>query len=272
MTVRRTAAFVAATALAFGSFAVSTQASSASARHHHHHNSTCRGGVLHSGVFRSVRVSGACQVADGAKVLVLRNIVVKRGASFDASTHSKLKVLGNVYGARRSMVALGCTDAHPCSTDGQPGIVGADVVRGRVLLNHVYNAAINGVTIKKSLISFGGGAGPLDPETQFVPFSIKDDTIGRNIKVVGLNTVWFGVIRSNIGGNVVLLRIKGSDPDANEVVANTIGKNLVCYGNSPAAQFGDAISDPGLPPGYGPNSVGGHARGQCKPLTHLPVS
>jgi hypothetical protein len=272
MTVRRTAAVVAATALAFGSFAASTQASSASARHHHHHVSTCRGGVLHSGVFRSVRVSGTCQVADGAKVLVLHNIVVKRGASFDASTHSKLKVLGNVYGARRSSVALGCTDAHPCSTDGQPGVAGADVIRGRVVLNHVYNAAINGVTIKKSLISHGGGAGPLDPETQFVPFSVKDDTIGRNIRVVGLNTVWFGVIRSNVGGSVILLRNKGTDPDANEVVANTIGKNLVCYGNSPAAQFGDAISDPGLPPGYGPNSVGGHARGQCKPLTHLPAS
>jgi hypothetical protein len=257
--------------LAFGSFAASTPASSASARLHHS-NSTCPGGVLDSGVYRSVRVSGTCQVPDGAKVLVLHNIVVRRGASFDASTHSELKVLGNVFGARRSMVALGCTDAHPCSTDGQPGVVGADVVHGSVLLNHVYNAAINGVTIKKNLISIGGGAGLLDPETQFVPFSVKDDTIGRNVIVVGLHTVWFGVIRSNIGGNVLLLRNKMSDPDANEVVANTIGKNLICYGNSPASQFGDAIGDPGLPPGYGPNSVGGHARGQCKDLTHLPAS
>lgn len=225
-------------------------------------SAACSGGELASGTYSNVRITGNCMVPDGAAVIVRGNLTVTRGAVFDASTHSTLTVRGNVTAKPGSMLALGCTQAHPCSTDGTPGEVGADVVKGNVTLDHVYNAAFNGITIHGNLTSHGGGAGPAtDP---FIPFSIKDDTIHGNVVVQGLNTTWFGVIRSTIGGNVVLKNIQNADPDGNEVVANTIGKNLVCHGNSPKPQLGDAVD--GAPPGYGPNSVGGKAVGQCAAL------
>jgi hypothetical protein len=91
-----------------------------------------------------------------------------------------------------------------------------------------------------------------------VPFSIKDDVIGGNLTVTGLTTVWFGVIRTQVGKNVTLQNINLSDPDGNEVVTNTINGNLNCGGLSPAPQVGDSEGSP--------NSVGKHATGQCAGL------
>jgi hypothetical protein len=47
-------------------------------------------------------------------------------------------------------------------------------------------------------------------------------------------------------------------PDSTEVVTNTIGGNRLCFGNSPAAQFGDS--------GGLPNTVAGRKIGQCADL------
>ena len=47
--------------------------------------------------------------------------------------------------------------------------------------------------------------------------------------------------------------------DSTEIVSNVIGGNLICHGNTPPAQIGDAILDEG----NGPNTVGGNAIGEC---------
>jgi hypothetical protein len=221
---------------------------------------TCDG-ELASGTYANVSVPESCTVPDGADVTVIHNITVAAGAMFDASTHSTLTVGGNVSAGPGAFVALGCTDAHPCD-DGVPGEIGADTIGGNVTLDHVFDAAINGVTIEGNLTSVGGGPGvPADP---FIPFSIKDDTVGGNITVSGLRASWFGVIRTSVGGNMTLSDIITGDPDGNEIVADTIGRNLVCHGLSPAPQLGDAVE--GAPPGYGPSDVGGRAVGQCAEL------
>ena len=222
---------------------------------------TCSGD-LPGGSYGSVQVVGGCTVPDGAHVTVAHGISVPAGAMFDASTHSTLTVHGNVSGGPGSFVALGCTEAHPCD-DGVPGNIGDDRVDGNVTLDHVYDAAINGVSIGGNLTSVGGGAGL--SEDQFIPFSIKDDTIGGNISVSGLRTTWFGVIRTTVGGNVTLSDIVLADPDGNEIVADHVGRNLVCSGMSPAPQLGDAVE--GAPPGYGPTQVDGKAVGQCAELS-----
>lgn len=224
--------------------------------------SSCSGGELASGTYSNVTVTGECTVPDGAEVTVLGNIHVAAGAVFDAQTHSSLTVGRNVTAGPGSMVGLGCTDAHPCE-DGVPGSIGQVTVHGNVSLHQVYDAALNGITVDGNVTSNRGGAGPLFPDP-FIPFSVKDDTIHGNLVVQGLDTTWFGVIRSTIDGNVVLSNIQNADPDGNEVVANTIGKNLICRGNAPASQFGDAVEEG--PPGYGPNTVGGVALGQCAGL------
>jgi hypothetical protein len=107
--------------------------------------------------------------------------------------------------------------------------------------------------------STGGGAGLLDPQTDFVPFSIKDDVIGGNLTVGNLTTVWFGVIRTQVGKNVMLHNITLSDPDGNEYVSDVIAGNLNCRRDAPAPQTGDS--------GGAYDVVGKHALGQCAALT-----
>jgi hypothetical protein len=50
-------------------------------------------------------------------------------------------------------------------------------------------------------------------------------------------------------------------PDSTEVVSNTIGGQLICLGNTPQAQIGDAAEE-----GGGPNTVGKHKLGECAGL------
>lgn len=225
-------------------------------------NLSCSGGTIDSGTYKNVTVTGACTVVDGAEVTILGNLVVGAGAMFDAQTHSTVTIMKNVSAGPGSLFGLGCTEAHPCN-DGQAGTQ-TDRVYGNVSLDQVFDAAINGVWIGGNLTSVGGGAGLLDPETQFVPFSVKDDVVEGNISVTGLTTVWFGVIRAQVGKNLIVKDVTLSDPDGNEIVANTIGGNLVCLGNTPTAQLGDAVEDG--PPGYGPNTVGKKAIGECASL------
>jgi hypothetical protein len=207
-------------------------------------------------------VTGACSVPSGADVTILRRLTITPGSSFSADTKpSEVHIGGNVVARRGSTFALGCTAAHGC--DGGHTFSVA-TIGGNVRLHHVYNAAINGVSIGGSVTSVGGGAGFVLDQGKFVPFSVKDDFINGDLKVWGLKTTWFGVIRSTINGSVVLGGIKNDDPDGVEVVHDTIGQDLTCRGNRPAPQFGDADDDPSLPPSYRYSTVGGHVFGQCE--------
>ena len=220
-------------------------------------NGTCSGGDV-SGLYRNLTITGECTVPDGATLTVTGNLTVAPGASFDAMTDSQVTIGGNVVAGAGSSFGLGCTTAHPCDNGNPPAGEGeftstSDVVGGNVILNGVFNAALNGDHIYGNVVSSGGGAGTDFPG--FVPFSVKDNTIDGNLVVSDLSTIWFGVIRDHIGGNVVLTNIQLGDPDGNEVVTNVIGKNLICQGNSPANQVGDS--------GGQSNEVGGKAIGQC---------
>jgi hypothetical protein len=111
----------------------------------------------------------------------------------------------------------------------------------------------------------------------------KHDTVGGNVVVTDLTTTSFGVIRSTIGGSVILKNIRLADPDGDEVVANTIGRNLIRWGNNPAPQFGDAVEEglPGVRPEHGgwpgdrpacrPGRLSEHD-GTRRPLTGAPRS
>ncbi|HET8559060.1 MAG TPA: hypothetical protein VFL69_00930 [Marmoricola sp.] len=222
-------------------------------------NSTCSGGEIDSGTYANLTVTGACSVPAGADITVLHNLDVAPGAMFDAQgAPSDVHIGGNVVAGPGSLFGLGCTPAHGC----EGGDTFSDAsVAGNVILDHVYDAAINGVEVGGNVVSTGGGAGFVLPN--FVPFSLKDDVIHGNVVVRGLTTTWFGLIRSTVDGNVVLRDIRLDDPDGNEVVHDTIGKNLICLGNDPAPQFGDAVEEPGLPADYRYSTVGGRVIGQC---------
>jgi hypothetical protein len=123
------------------------------------------------------------------------------------------------------------------------------------------------MTIHGNLVSNGGG----DPASER-NFPVKDDTIDGNVTIQGWNGFWFGVIRVNVGGNVIVANNSGTQTglpgtefegvlDSNEVVDNVIGGNLICHGNTPPAQIGDAAEE-----GGGANTVGGNAIGECADL------
>lgn len=243
-------------------------ASAAPYRSHRPHAYTCTGGQIRSGTYTSVTVTGNCSVPAHARITIKRDLVVMRGAMLDAdSAPSTITVRRNVLGAPGSSIGLGCTSAHGGCTDEGPdnsgpyaGQESTVLIKGSVWLNRAYNAALDGVTVRHSVTSLGGGPGTNAPG--FIPFSVKDDIIGGNLTVIGLSSVWFGVIRSTIGGNVTLINNQMSDPDANEVVHNSIGKNLVCLNNYPAPQIGDAAQ--GIPdPTYPYSTVGRRVIGQC---------
>lgn len=226
----------------------------------------CSGGPIYGGTYSSFSVTGDCWLAYGAQLVVQGNLTISPGAELDATQYStsSLTVRGNLTAGKGAQFAMGCSrEAHPCS-DGGHKAHGQDSVKGNVALDRVFNAAINNAVIGNNLTSTGGGAGPYAPG--FVPFSVKDDTIGGNVSVTGLSTVWFGIIRSTIGGNVLVANTRGTDPDSNEILTNRIGGNLACYGNWPRAQYGDAISEPV----NGPNVVRGVAAGECAILVAQP--
>lgn len=258
--VRAAAVAVAMAAMTTAGMGVA-QASSA-------HSGTCSAGTV-SGTYWNLTVKGDCRVPDGARLTVQGDLVLAQKAAFHGSTHSTITIRGNVLAARGSVFELGCTPAHPCDAPdgtpfaGGPGKIGADSVGGDVVLKNVYNAAINGVRIGGNLFSTGGGPGLKTPG---VNFSVKDDRVGGDIIVTGLDTFWFGIIRTYVGGNVVLRDIGGSNPDSNELATNHIRGNLSCSDNHPKPQLGDATQDPT----NGPNVVGGRASGQCAGLDKAP--
>jgi len=223
--------------------------------------SVCSGGDIASGTYQNLKVTGECTVPAGAHVTVVHNLKVVRGATFDAQgAPSTVHIGGNVVAGPGSLFGLGCTAAHGCETS----TTFSDAsVGGNITLHYVFDAAINGVEVGGNVTSRGGGAGFILDQGGFVPFSVKDDVIHGNLVVRGLKTTWFGVIRSQIDGNVILKYIKNDDPDGNEVVHDTIGGNLVCRAMSPAPQFGDADDDPSLPADYPYSTVGGRVAGQC---------
>jgi hypothetical protein len=223
--------------------------------------SVCSGGDIASGTYQNLKITGDCVVPEGAVVDVVHNVRVAPGATFDAQgAPSTVHIGGNVVALKGSLFGLGCTAAHGCESGTTFSVASVD---GNIVLSHVFDAAINGVEVGGNVVSNGGGAGFVFNQGGFVPFSVKDDVIHGNLVVNNLTTTWFGVIRSQIDGNVILHGIKNDDPDGNEVVHDTIGGNLVCTGMSPAPQFGDAVEDPSLPQDYRYSTVAGRVIGQC---------
>ena len=83
----------------------------------------------------------------------------------------------------------------------------------------------------------------------------EDSSVHGNLTIKNVQTCWLGTLRVKVGGNLTDTNNTMADPDAGEVVANTVGGNINCKGNSPAVQFGDS--------GAAPNQVRGKATGQC---------
>jgi hypothetical protein len=255
----RVAGVLAAVVVAGGALVTgSAPASATSAR------TVCHGGDIASGTYGTLVIASYCSIPDANTVVVKGNLVLKPGAILNAVTLATVHVHGDVIVRPGAVLGLGCTVMGVgCASDSD------QTVGGSILAYQPLTMFVDGVVVHGDVMSWGGGPGPtVTPSDLPFNYAFKDNTVHGRVLLRDWNGGWIGAIRNTIGGGLVYMHNAGTDPDANEIVANTVGGNLACWRNTPPAQFGDAIQ--GGPPGYGPNTVGGHATGQCRNLTHLP--
>jgi len=221
---------------------------------------TCTGGDIPSGRYASITVTGFCDVPAYAVIRVVGNVNVRAGAVLDAqSAPSTITVGRNVTAAAGSLLGLGCqppsytgNSGHECAVE--PGGHSTITVNGNVTATDADTVLLNGITVKRNVMLTGGGGS--------IPWSIKNNTIGGNLKVSGQTAAWLGVLFNRIGRNATLTDIAVIDehPGAPGVyiVRNTIGRNLTCMGLTPGVSGGFVPGDV--------NVVGRNAIGQCASL------
>lgn len=223
---------------------------------------TCASGEIPSGTYASLTVTGECSVAADAVIHVVGNVRVANGASLDAqSLPSTITVGKNVIGGAGSLVGLGCqppevtgNSAHPCAEGYEDGI--SDItINGNLTVTNAHTVLLNGVRVEGNVTLVGGGS--------FIPWSIKNNTIGRNLTVSNVTAEWVGVMFNRVERNATLTNITVTEDyegasQAVFVVRNNVGRNLTCVG------LGPNIS-PGFLPGS-VNVVGRNANGQCAAL------
>jgi hypothetical protein len=241
-------------ALVAGALASTASAGASGLRHFGHH--TCRHGNIRSGVYRSLRVAGNCTVPTGATVHVRGDVFVAPGAVLNQVTQSNLNIRGDLTVRRHAIVGLGCNDEVGCASSTNDHISGSiESWRAKAVI--IEQETIGGdVRIRR-----GGGSEDCSVTALFGgPYfaTIHDSVIGGNVVFRKVHSCWFGLIRSQIGGNVKIEENRMGDADAMEIVTNTIAGNLSCYNNVPHAQVGDS--------GGAPNVVGGVKRGECRHL------
>ena len=221
-------------------------------------NATCAGGVIAPGDYGVLKITGIC-IIPGGKVVVRDRLSIGPNAALDAATQAPtLIVYGNVSVARNGIFLLGCSAAFspPCPS----GVTTKDVIDGNVVAVGALALIFHSNIIRGNITQIGGGGGVnCDPNTTLqgspVYSTFEDDWIGGRVLVKGYQSCWFGLIREHVHGSVILRNNTLADPDAMEVVTNTIKGNLRCSGNSPAPQVGDS--------GGQPNVVFGKKTGQC---------
>jgi hypothetical protein len=232
---------------------------------------TCSGGapgfgnaeVIPAGTYEGFTVTGYCVFGPGA-MTINGHLTIADGAQLNDHASGQAQpvhITGNVTVGNGAVLGLGNYNPVPPHTSA--------VVDGNITANQPETLYLGGMTIHGNLVSNGGG----DPASER-NFPIKDDTIDGNVIIQGWHGFWFGIIRVNVGGNVIVANTSGTQVglpgtefegilDSTEIVSNVIAGNLICHGNTPPAQIGDAILDEG----NGPNTVGGNAIGECAPIT-----
>jgi hypothetical protein len=208
---------------------------------------TCTSGEIAAGTYDGLVVTGDCTFGEGT-VTVRGNLTVAPGAVLNdhALSPATVHVTGNVLVGAGAVAGLGNYDPAPPHTSA--------VVDGSIIATNALTLYLGGATVHGSVIFTGGG----DPGRNL---PIKDDRIDGNVIVQGWHGLWFGIIRTTVGGNVIASNNVASDPttlpgvDSSEIVTNTVSGNLICTGNVPAVQVGDSEGEA--------NDVSGKKIGQC---------
>jgi hypothetical protein len=236
---------------------------------------TCSNGTMEPGTYGDFIVTGTCTIAYGANVQIIGNLTVAPGASLDdhgaeAWLAAQIHVTGNIHVGKGAVLGLGWNAPE--------GTLGPDTVGGSIVANQPLALQIGSVTIGGNLVSNGGGVLSTSA-ADFRNFPIKDNVIHGNPVIQGWTGGWIGVIRNTIDRNAIIANNRsyssdlgpGTDEDSTEVmgtdatafdgpvIPQTIGGNLICHGNLPAAHVNPL--DAGAP-----SVVLGKAIGECAGL------
>jgi hypothetical protein len=211
---------------------------------------SCVNGEITAGTYSGLVVYGTCTIANGATVTIDGNLVLAAGAILNdhAASTATVHVTGDVRVGPGAVLGLGTYTPVPNGT----------TVDGSIFAVLPRTLYLGGMTVHGNVTSIGGG----DPTRNF---PIKDDRIDGNLVIYGWSGLWMGVIRVDVGGSVVIANNHAADTsqppgsDSTEIMTNTIAGNLICFGNSPAAQVNP--DDGGQP-----NTVGGRKLGECAGL------
>jgi hypothetical protein len=225
---------------------VGVGASSAAAKNNGGRPATCSGtlgspGVLSGTYSSNVTIEGVCAAVAGP-VVIEGNLTLTPGSGLNAAfAAGNVAVQGNLSVGRGAFMYLGCIPrSFACFDDPNPGhptLSSASTVEGNLSETRPLGVVVHNSTIGGNVQQTGGGGGTTceNPPPTF-PFGVfsayEDSTIGGNINVIGLGSCWLGLARDNVGRNVNILHNQLADPDAIEIIANQIGNNLVCQGNS----------------------------------------
>ncbi|HYA01124.1 MAG TPA: hypothetical protein VEK76_12380 [Candidatus Binatia bacterium] len=238
-------------------------------------HATCTGGPVAAGSYASLTITGTCFGPPTGVVEVLGNLIVGEGATLVANYPStgpgqpegdaNIVVGGNLRVGAGAAMILGCAAEIGCASTTQDRVDGNLTARGAlgvVLHNNAFGGSVS--------LSGGGGGVSCEPTGIFAAFGlpvysdIEDNTVAGSVSVSGLESCWFGMLRNLVSGNVSYHDNTYADPDASEVLQNTILGNLYCRDNLPAVQFGDS--------GAAPNQVRGRATGECAFPISVPLA
>lgn len=231
--------------------------------------SVCSGGTIASGTYTNLTITGACSIPDYANVTIQGLLTLAGNSQLNAITASTVSINGNVWVEPGAKLGLGCSDAltHP-PFPGAPPIcpngVSNDHVNGGIYANQPLTLLLDGLTIRGSVISLGGGVQATgtnpgcEQQRGALNFAVKDNVIYGQTLVTGWQGCWIGFVRNVQHGTVSFVANRTDSSDSTEIVTNTIDGSLVCIANSPAPQIGDS--------GGAPNTVSGHKFAQCSTL------
>jgi hypothetical protein len=196
-----------------------------------------------------------CAIPTGT-VVVKDGLIVNPDAFLDAtSTAAHVDVRGGVWVGPNATFAFGCSPSLCEDTT-------SDTISGGIVADQPLAMIVHGNIIKGQVSLLGGGGGE-DCERELFPggspvySTFENNAISAGVTVSGYEACRLGFIRNDVSGTVTFTDNQLADPDAIEIVTNTIQGSLQCKGNSDVL-FGDSQGEP--------KQVTGQKTGQCAGL------